>query len=228
MARLTKAVLGELSGKIGSLVVRKVNGKQFVSLRPDHYKKSKSTKAIYEKNKFSTVVKFAKTINSIPHIKNVWQKSNVQGFSAYHKILKTNLKIFDVEKSSPKFTLFPPAKNNHSVTVTATDGKISVLFDKKLFQAVITRCESTLNILRMVNVSEKHNNNYYEIRTVPITVNLFCNHSVGIEINKLFGSSAIYYSDSIFHVAVLLNSLSNKKVSWTNTVSYHQHYEDIQ
>ena len=222
MARLTKSVLGELSGKIGSLIVRKVNGKQFVSLRPDHYKKSKSTKAIYEKNKFSAVVKFAKTINSIPHIKNVWQKSNVQGFSTYHKILKTNLKLFGVEKSSPNFTLFPPAKNNYSVTVSVTDGKISVLFDKKLFQAAFTRCESTLNILRIVNVSEKHNKDYYEIRTVPITVNLFCNHSISIEINKLFGLRVNDHSDSVFYVAVLLNSHTNKKISWTDTVSYHQ------
>ncbi len=224
MARLTKSVLGELSGKIGSLIVRKVNGKQFVSLRPDHYKKSKSTKAIYEKNKFSAVVKFAKTINSIPHIKNVWQKSNVQGFSTYHKILKTNLKLFGVEKSSPNFTLFPPAKNNYSVTVSVTDGKISVLFDKKLFQAAFTRCESTLNILRIVNVSEKHNKDYYEIRTVPITVNLFCNHSISIEINKLFGLRVNDHSDSVFYVAVLLNSHTNKKISWTDTVSYHQQY----
>ncbi len=222
MARLTKSVLGELSGKIGSLIVRKVNGKQFVSLRPDHYKKSKSTKAIYEKNKFSAVVKFVKTINSIPHIKNVWQKSNVQGFSTYHKILKTNLKLFGVEKSSPNFTLFPPAKNNYSVTVSVTDGKISVLFDKKLFQAAFTRCESTLNILRIVNVSEKHNKDYYEIRTVPITVNLFCNHSISIEINKLFGLRVNDHSDSVFYVAVLLNSHTNKKISWTDTVSYHQ------
>ena len=222
MARLTKAVLGELSGKIGSLIVRKVNGKQFVSLRPDHYKKSKSTKAIYEKNKFSAVVKFAKTINSIPQIKNVWQKSNVHGFSAYHKILKTNLKLFGVEKNSPSFTLFPHAKNNHSVTVSITDGRISVLFDKKLFQDVITRSESTLNILRVVNVSEKRNKDYYEIRTVPITINSFCNHSISIEINKLFGTRVNNHSDSVFYVAVLLNSLSNKKVSWTDTVSYPQ------
>ncbi|MCL4549817.1 MAG: hypothetical protein M1495_14740 [Bacteroidetes bacterium] len=222
MARLTKAVLGELSGKIGSLIVRKVNGKQFVSLRPDHYKKSKSSKAIYEKNKFSAVVKFAKTINSIPHIKNVWQKSNVQGFSTYHKILKTNLKLFGVEKSSPSLTIFPHAKNNYSVTVTVTGGKISILFDEKLFQAAINRFESTLNILRMINVSEKHNKDYYEIRTVPITVNSFCNHCISIEVNELFGSRANNYSDSVFYVAVLLNSLSNKKVSWTDTVSYHQ------
>ena len=222
MARLTKAVLGELSGKIGSLVVRKVNGKQFVSLRPDHYKKSKSTKAIYEKNKFSAVVKFARTINSIPHIKNVWQKSNLQGFSAYHKILKANLKLFDVEKSVPGFTLFPHAKNNHNITVTVADGKISVLFGTKLFQDVIARNESTLNILRVVNVSEKRNKDYYEIRTVPITINSFCNHSISIEINKLFGTRVNNHSDSVFYIAVLLNSLSNKKVSWTDTVSYHQ------
>ena len=220
MARLTKAVLGELSGKIGSLVVRKVNGKQFVSLRSDHYKKSKSTKAIYEKNKFSAVVKFARTINSIPHLKNVWQKSNVQGFSAYHKILKTNLKLFGVEKSAPGFTLFPPAKNNNSVTATVTDEKISVLFDERLFKAVINCHECTLNILRMVNVSEKHNKEYYEIRSVPITVNLFCNHNISIEINELFGSRANNHPESVFYIAVLLNSISNKKVSWTNTVSY--------
>ena len=220
MARLTKAVLGELSGKIGSLVVRKINGKQFVSLRPDHYKKSKSTKAIYEKNKFSTVVKFAKIINAISQIKNVWQKSNMQGFSAYHKILKTNLKTVGSEKKLPDFTIFPIAKNNYKINISVTGSRLSISDDDKIFQTIDKNFANTLYILKALRQSETLKEDYYEIQSIPITIKSFNDNIFSIDFNQIFNSNENNLLTSVFHISIIFKLSSNKKIFWTDTCSF--------
>jgi hypothetical protein len=124
MARVTDKALIQLEGKVGSLVFRTFNGKKFVSLRPDEYRKSKSTKAIYEKNKFAAAVKFAKCVNSIPLVKQIWNESSQQGFTSYHKILKANLELHKTAGSHKKFSIFPVTESKLINEANLTDKEI--------------------------------------------------------------------------------------------------------
>ena len=93
MANVDKSVLGFVSGKLGDVVFRRMNGKKFVSLGAKKYKISQSAEAKKGRANFAVVVKFAVNINSIPELKGVWSSAKIPGTNSYHKILKLNAKL---------------------------------------------------------------------------------------------------------------------------------------
>lgn len=66
MAHFKNALLGEVNGRIGNFVIRKMNGKDFISVRPRHYKKSLSQSAQMIRSNFAQISKLASFINSEP------------------------------------------------------------------------------------------------------------------------------------------------------------------
>ena len=55
MAILNHNVLGKLSGKLGNLVFRQINGKTYVSNRPEKYNSTQSFKAANVRNGFKQI-----------------------------------------------------------------------------------------------------------------------------------------------------------------------------
>ncbi len=90
MAEIKRTILGDVSGKIGDIVFRKMNGKKFVSVRPKKYKPTKSTKLKNARSNFATVVNFAKVTNSVPELKTVWEQFKSKASNSYHKIITAN------------------------------------------------------------------------------------------------------------------------------------------
>ena len=93
MAEITNSVLGLVTGKISTLVFRKMNGKNFVSVRPKKYKPGKSAVVIQSRSNFAAVINFAKNINSVQGIKEIWTNAKIKGTNSFQKIIKNNLKL---------------------------------------------------------------------------------------------------------------------------------------
>ena len=89
MARLTKSVLGEIKGKIGNLVIRKINGKEFISLRPAKYRKTK--KEVPARQKMRNAVRFSRIVNSDDVLKQIWGKSEIKATNSFQKLIKHTL-----------------------------------------------------------------------------------------------------------------------------------------
>lgn len=90
MARLLNASLGKPSGKLGDNVFRIMNGKAFISLRPDHYRPTKSEKLKAARKNFAAATSFAKSVNSVPALKEIWLNAKVQGTISFNRIMKAN------------------------------------------------------------------------------------------------------------------------------------------
>ncbi len=93
MAELIKSVLGQVNGQLNNLVFRKMNGKNFISVRPTKYKAGKSQAANEARNNFAITVALAKSVNSVSILKDIWFISRAQGTNSYHKIIKYNAKL---------------------------------------------------------------------------------------------------------------------------------------
>ncbi len=93
MALVESNPIFQIKGRVGRYVIKKFNGKRVISLRPVHYKKTKSRVALKLQSNFAAVICFAKHINSIQNLVSICNTSSIKGFSAYHKIIKSNLKI---------------------------------------------------------------------------------------------------------------------------------------
>lgn len=90
MAEVKPGSIGIVNGKVGDYVFRRMNGKIFVSLRPDSYKVSQSKAAKQSRSGFAASVSFAKFLSRIPEIAEVWRSAPVAGTSPYHRLIKYN------------------------------------------------------------------------------------------------------------------------------------------
>ena len=100
MAELIKRILGSATGKVGDLVFKRYkNGKVFISTHKGFNTISESPNCVDNRARFNTAVKFSKAVNSLPELRQIWKSSNIEGRSAYTKILSFNIKLF--KNSSP-------------------------------------------------------------------------------------------------------------------------------
>jgi hypothetical protein len=92
MGRLFKPVLGRASGKVGDIVFRYTNGKVFITSHKGVNKISKSTNCVNNRLRFSTVVRFAKAVNKLPDLKQIWTKARTKGGTGFSQIITRNIK----------------------------------------------------------------------------------------------------------------------------------------
>jgi hypothetical protein len=124
MARLSKSVLGEISGKMGNLVIRKMNGQEFVSQRPAKYKKTK--KKIPGRQKMQSAVQFSRTVNSSEKLKIIWGKSKIKATNSYHKLIKHSLENADTGSLTIKNKITPGGISLSFSDFLFENGKLNV------------------------------------------------------------------------------------------------------
>ncbi|MGA9293938.1 MAG: hypothetical protein WBV81_15190, partial [Ignavibacteriaceae bacterium] len=108
MIRLKEGMIfGKPSGKMKNVVYRIMNGQPFASKRPLKYNASKSKAAVSQRTKFAVAVEFAKFVNSIPALSNIWKKAEIKGTTSFNRIIKFNLKYVN-EKSPTVNNLITP------------------------------------------------------------------------------------------------------------------------
>ena len=107
MAIIYRQHLGKIKGKLGSTVIQKRFGKQVVSIRPDHYKKTNSEKLKAVRKEFAVKVLFAKAINQNPLLVQCWKNCTHKSISGYHKALSYNSK-FIVNEVPTKYNVITP------------------------------------------------------------------------------------------------------------------------
>lgn len=115
MAILKGGLFGDITGKLNNVVVRNVNGKDVVTVRPKKYKKTKSKKAKSVRSRFSIAVEFSKYINSIPILKEVWSIADIKGSSAFNKIEKFNIRNVNDNAPSLKNIITPHPQFNKNI-----------------------------------------------------------------------------------------------------------------
>lgn len=86
---------GEVKGRLGNYVFRKINGRTVACARPQTYKTPMTGEAIKRRNKFKTAASIAQVLIKNKLIKSVWEAANLKGGYAYQKIIKRNYQFID-------------------------------------------------------------------------------------------------------------------------------------
>ncbi len=97
MAKFNKQILGKVQGALGDVTFRQRNGKTFLSTRPGSFTPGTDENSIARRDKFSLSVKLASTINAIPELRTVWDKTTPSGVITFNHIMRTNYKIIGSE-----------------------------------------------------------------------------------------------------------------------------------
>ena len=124
MARLTKTVLGEIRGKMGNLVIRKVNGREFISYRPANYRKTK--KEVPARQKMQAAVQFSRTVNSSDKLKMIWAKSKIKATNSYQKLIKHTLENAEPGSLTIKNKITPGGISLNSSEFLFDNGKLNI------------------------------------------------------------------------------------------------------
>jgi hypothetical protein len=74
---------------------------------PKNYKASKSALAKEGRNNFAMTVKFAKAVNSVPALKEIWALANVEGSNSFQKIIKNNTSLVKEGSFTPLNKITP-------------------------------------------------------------------------------------------------------------------------
>ncbi len=145
MAFIVKNVLGKPTGKVGDIVFRYVNRKVIFYAHIGSNKISNSEACVNNRANFSSVLRFASTVNRIPELKQIWSNSEFSGENAYRKIISANLKLIAPQFVSPNNFIVPDgfsintedwSLSKNSLAVTFTLPKESRKYSGKTFTAI--------------------------------------------------------------------------------------------
>ena len=92
MVTIINGILGTPEGKIGDYVYRIINGEPFASLRPKKYNASQSDSSKANRGRFGMAIQFAKYVNSIPELSQIWKCAKIKGNTSFNKLVKYNIK----------------------------------------------------------------------------------------------------------------------------------------
>lgn len=95
MGELTKTVLGRISGRVGDVVFRQLDGKNYVSSRPGSYPVTDDPVILGRRSNFGLTIGFASAVNSIEALQGFWKPFAPQGFSAYNLMCSKNYPFID-------------------------------------------------------------------------------------------------------------------------------------
>ena len=107
MAKLNKTILGKVSGSLGDITFRQLNGKNYLATRPGSFVPGKDPASVERREKFAFSIQLAKSINGISDLKSVWSAAAAPGISAFNQIMRTNYPMISANDISGPIRLTP-------------------------------------------------------------------------------------------------------------------------
>jgi hypothetical protein len=215
MARLEKRVLGEIRGRVGDVVIKLRNGKQYIASRPSKYTMSKASHEVDKRNRFKVNGLFAKAIKESNLLYTIWDKEKAPAASAYNKICKVNFKLCNTNRPSAKNLITPGGFNLPVETFSYFPDKVEAELepfdihpDEKqvIFIMMICFYEPVMNEASYFAIKRIDN---YELDELKLTFNF----------NTAEKQIASAYKNRIAFLAAVTQDDAGNILRWSETVS---------
>lgn len=215
MARLEKRVLGEIRGRVGDVVIKLRNGKQYIASRPSKYTMSKASHEVDKRNRFKVNGLFAKTIKESKLLYNIWDKQKAPAASAYNKICMVNLKLCNTNRPSAQNLITPGGFNLPVETFSYLPDKIEAEFNpfdllpgekRVIFILLICFYEPVMNEASYFAIKRIDN---YDLDEFKLTFNFNT-------AEKQFASA---YKNRLAFLAAVTQDDTGNILRWSETVS---------
>ncbi len=107
MARLTKQVLGRVSGKVGDIQFRQRNGKNIVGLNPESFIPGTDDASVARRARFAATAKFSQAVYSLDPLKDFWKQETPEGLSAFNYVFRKNYKYVQMDLVTTSAVIVP-------------------------------------------------------------------------------------------------------------------------
>lgn len=207
MAKVLDKSLLEINGKVGNFVVRNMNGKTFISLRPDEYKFSQTEKAKHSRGNFGITVKFARFINSQNILSAVWSSAKSEGVDSYRKIIKANLALASNSHLTENNIIVPSNKNSCIKDILYSPGKLNISLSQNNPKCASPKSRSLTIAVVIYFFNSKvpgypDTHFHFLSRTIELTKNKKLK-SIDIEFDSAGSAALSYYQDMIVYSSVI-------------------------
>lgn len=207
-------VLHNVKGRIGNIVVKHSKGRTIVSAMPKQYTPSKSIAAVSGRKNFGAAVKLAKSVNSIPALKEIWKLADLEGFNSYLKIISNNSKKVDNGSLTTSNIITPEGLHLLLNSVAVEENKLIINFlsidaGKLKFPAVIFA------------VFYFKENEKYLFSLIGVVDEFISGEDciVTIEMNVLIKNALKKDPNPVIYFALSGSTPIRKKVYWTSTAA---------
>lgn len=109
MAYLNKSVLGKVSGAVGDITFRQLNGKNYLATRPRSFMPGSDESSFQRRSRFRISVKFASAIHSIRPLKQKWDLYSAASHTTFCNIVKKVSPFITPNSISESISIVPSA-----------------------------------------------------------------------------------------------------------------------
>ncbi|MCF8356275.1 MAG: hypothetical protein K9H48_17630 [Melioribacteraceae bacterium] len=222
MARVSGSVLGNLSGKLGNLSARTIEGKTIISARPSSFSVSQTPESISARSKFAVTGKFAKIIMDLPDLVSIWSKVKLSGMSVFNTLFKKNYPFSSADKPSADNIITPDGFNLPVQSTVLGADDLTVELDAFNTVSVFSADEVNLSINGLVvyhNPTDPEDDPYKIIKLSKAETGFdFTSVYTGIiSLDVVQKAIAAKYQNSILYLAVATKSSAGKVVQYSAT-----------
>ncbi len=223
MALLSGNVIGNLSGKLGNLSARTVNGQTIMAARPSSFNASQDTASLEVRAKFAVTANFAKNVMSLSTLTEIWKKVKDSGISVFNAIFKSNFAYSSTEKPTEQ-NIIAPVGFALAVTAAMVEAdKITATLPALNTASVFGADEVNLSANALVCYYDPsiETDDPFKIITLSKEVAAFNfgqSYSLQLDYNVLQEAVAAKYQHSILYLIVASKSADGKVVQ--NSATY--------
>ena len=223
MAVLKGSVIGELSGKLGNLAARCIQGRTVLGRRPVSFTVNNSPTMVEIRKKFSVSVSFVKTMLSLAVLTTIWDKVKAAGMSVYNYGVKQNYNQSSADKPTVDNILTPAGGFALPVTVAAVAADSVTATITALDTVMIASAEErnfvTNGLICYYNPVNPEDAPYAitKIETAPDLLDTVNPIDVNIPLNVVQQNLGAKYQSSILYLALATLDAAGKVVQYSST-----------
>ena len=226
MATVKSNVIGNLSGKLGNLSARTVNGKTVLAARPASFNASNEPKLIAIRSKFAVTVKFSGKVVSLSTLASIWRKVKLPPHSIFNEVFIGNFAYSSVDRPTLN-NIITPLNGGFPLPVQSSSvlaDNVSVELLKLSDASVFTPAEVDLSANGLVCYFNPFNtaDPKFQIITLNDEIRNYQfdqTFEVNIALNMVQQGIAAKYRNSILLFAVASKNSDGKVIQYSSTYS---------
>jgi hypothetical protein len=224
MARLIGGILGNVSGKIGEFTVRTVNGKSYISARPEHYNISNSPKSLEVRKTFAVTGAFSRTIAAMPALREIWTLTSGKKAVAYNIVFKNNFKLSSSLSPTEKNIITPYGFYLSVISLSLISDKLTGSIDAINKLVNLSYNETGLSINSIICLIDPKNESdpYFILLSLAQDIPNFDfskQYDFEIDLNPEQSPLVAKYKQKIIYLAVATKATNGKVIQYSRSYS---------
>jgi hypothetical protein len=222
MAIVNGNVIGNLSGKLGNLSARTVDGRTILAARPSSFNASQDPAVLAVRRKFSVTAKLASAILALTSLVSIWKKVRNVASSVFNEVFQSNFANSSIDKPTEQNIIAPDGFPLQITTAAVAADKITATLPILNASSVFGADEVNVSANALVCYYDPTNEADEPFKIISLSkevaaYNFAQTYELEIDLNALQKNTAAKYQHSILYVCVVTKTADGKVVQNSGT-----------